>query len=281
MRSLLNFFLKYSGVLIFLLLETVALFMLYNGTSYHNIRIANMAGSVKGSLQGKISNTTAYFSLRQANIDLARENLELRNRLEMVSNNTSFDYIEIIDTVRRQQYRYISATVVNQTVNRQKNFITLNRGTLHGVTPGMAVTGAEGVVGVVVGASHNFCVVMSALNLDFRLSARFRDNGYYGSLVWDGRNREQASLKEIPHHVLINRGDTIETSGYSAIFPAGLLVGTVAGVDSKAGDFLDITVDLSTDYSRLQNVYIISNLLKGEQIGIENKNLRGSDTTND
>lgn len=281
MRSLLNFFLRYSNFLIFLLLEAVAFYLLYNGTSYHNIRIANTVNSVEGIFLQKITRASDYFSLRQVNQALARENLELRNQLQRIYLNDDLQFVEVNDTLRKQQYLYTAATVVNQTVNRQKNFITLNKGTIQGVNPGMAVAAQEGLVGVVVGASRNYCVVMSVLNLDFRLSARFTANGYYGSLGWDGVSRSHANLHDIPHHVSINIGDTIETSGYSAIFPAGVMIGTVADVNSHTGDFLNIKVALSTDFSSLHNVYIIGNLLKEEQIRIETESQKRSETGND
>jgi len=205
----------------------------------------------------------------------------LRKRLEELNDNSDGSFSPVIDTLQNQQYIYIAATVVNQTVNRQKNYITLNRGTRHGITAGMAVTGSGGIIGIVVGASPNYCVVMSALNLDFRLSARFRNNGYYGSLVWEGQNRELAALREVPHHVIVAEGDTVETSGFSAIFPAGLMVGTVASVNSETGDFLNITVKLSTDFNKLHNVYIIGNLLKEEQENLEDETILNSTQGND
>ena len=86
----------------------------------------------------------------------------------------------------------------------------------------MAVTSVDGVAGVIVGCSENFSVAMSLLNLDFKLSARIKSNGYFGSLSWDGRDYRHAVLSEIPQHVTVSVGDTIETTGYSAIFPEGL-----------------------------------------------------------
>lgn len=281
MRSLLNFFLRYSSVLIFLVLQAVAIYLLYNGTSYHNIRLANGVGAIQGRLQQKVRNTTEYFSLRQVNLSLEAENLELRNRLEGIIETREIEFFEVNDSMHRQQYKYIAASVVNQTVNRQKNYITINMGTNHGIKPGMAVTGSEGIVGIVVGASQNFSVAMSTLNLDFRLSARLRNSSYFGSLAWDGHNREQASLREIPHHVVVAEGDTVETSGFSSIFPAGIIVGTVASVNSETGDFLNITINLSTNFSKLHNVYIIGNLLKEEQERIEDGTLKNSTQGND
>lgn len=271
MRSLLNFFRKYSNVLIFLLLELTAFYLLYNGTSYHNIRLSNGLNSLEASLQKYITRTTDYFSIREENEKLVLENLDLRNSLERITNEGIYQFYEVTDTAHKQQYIYTSAEVVNQTVNKQKNFITLNKGTLHGIEPGMAVAGPDGIVGVIVGASKHYSVAMSVLNVDFKLSARFKYTGYFGSLAWNGTSESVASLQEIPHHVEPIEGDTIETSGYSSIFPEGIMIGTVKSVDREAGDFLNISINLSTDFRRLHDLYVIGNLYKGEKIGIENE----------
>lgn len=118
---------------------------------------------------------------------------------------------------------------------------------------------------MVVGVSRNYSVVMSLLNTDFRLSASIARNDYFGSLAWNGTNYRYARLSEIPHHVRINEGDTIVTSGYSAIFPAGLMAGTLTGEQERGGDFITLEVLLSADFKRLTNVYVIGNLTRKER----------------
>ena len=115
----------------------------------------------------------------------------------------SLDFSQLTDTIFRQQYQYTSAEVINNSVNRQKNFFTINKGTNQGITVDMAVTSGKDVAGVIVGCSENYSVAMSLLNLDFRLSARIKSNGYFGSLSWDGRNYRHAVLSEIPQHVSV------------------------------------------------------------------------------
>jgi len=126
----------------------------------------------------------------------------------------------------------------------------------------MGVASATGVVGVVVGVSPRFSVAMSLLNADFRLSASIARNDYFGSLAWDGLSHRYATLSEIPHHVSITEGDTIVTSGYSAIFPAGLLIGTLTGEQERGGDFLSLKVKLST-------VFLIGSLNREERQNLE------------
>ena len=133
----------------------------------------------------------------------------------------------------------------------------------------MAVTSGNSVAGVIVGCSENYSVAMSLLNLDFKLSARIKSNGYFGSLSWDGRDYRHAILSEIPQHVSVNVGDTIETTGYSAIFPEGIMVGTVSDFEKRGGDFYKINVSLTTDFKKVHFVDIIGNLKKTEQLELE------------
>ncbi|MDZ7635545.1 MAG: rod shape-determining protein MreC [Bacteroidales bacterium] len=181
---------------------------------------------------------------------------------------------EISDTISGINYSYLNARVINNSVNKQKNFITLDKGSRHGVTNGMGVASSGGVVGVVVGVSRNYAVVMSLLNTDFRLSASIARNDYFGSLAWDGINFRHARLSEIPHHVAVTEGDTIVTSGYSAIFPAGIMVGALTGGQKRGGDFVSLEVLLSVDFKKLTNVYLIGNLTREEKNNLEEEVVR-------
>jgi rod shape-determining protein MreC len=133
----------------------------------------------------------------------------------------------------------------------------------------MAVTSGNAVAGVITGCSENYSVAMSLINLDFKLSVRLKSSGYFGSLSWDGRDYRYAILGEIPQHVSVNVGDTIEATGYSAVFPEGVLIGTVSEYEKVGGDFYKITVSLKTDFKKLHFVDIIGNLKKTEQLELE------------
>lgn len=257
------------NIILFLILEGVALYLLSTGTSYHNIKISNAARSAEAYLQRNITEATSYFSLREINEQLEYENSLLRNQLERSYRDEDIDFFEVNDSVYFQQYLYTRAKVVNISINKQKNFITLNKGTMHGVNEGMALTGPEGIAGVVVQAGKNFSVAMSVLNLDFRLSARLRKNDYFGSLNWDGHDTRTVLLNEIPHHVNLSIGDTIETTGFSSVFPEGILIGTIYEFDGSGGDFYSVKVRLSTDFQKLTSAYIVVNLKKKEQLSLE------------
>ena len=133
----------------------------------------------------------------------------------------------------------------------------------------MAVMSPDGVAGMVVGSSDNFSIVMSLLNLDFRLSSRIKTNGYFGSLAWDGRDYRFAVLNEIPQHVSVSIGDTIETTNYSAVFPEGVMVGVISDYERSGSDFYRIKVALATNFRRLNYVSVIKNVKKSEQQQLE------------
>lgn len=269
MRNLLNFLARYNNLIIFLILEGICFYLLANGNNYHNTRVVMSMRGITHKAEEKISHFRYYFNLRDANENLAAENVQLRNRIGQLTRPTDFSFDPVSDSVYNQKYSYTSAEVINNSINRQKNFFTLNKGTKQGLAIDMAVTTRNSVAGIVVGCSENYSVAMSLLNLDFKLSARIKSNGYFGSLSWDGLSYRKAILSEIPQHVNISVGDTIETTGYSAIVPEGVMIGTIYDFEKIGGDFYNITILLETDFKRLQYVDVISNLRKAEQIELE------------
>jgi rod shape-determining protein MreC len=217
----------------------------------------------------RMNNTKNFVNLGEINANLAAENVELKNKLEQLKMEEERLFHSLSDSIYNQQYTYSSAEVVENSVNRQKNFFTINKGSRQGITVDMAVTSGDGIAGVIVGCSENYSLAMSLINIDFRLSARIRANGYFGSLNWDGRDVNHAILSEIPQHVTVNLGDTIETTGYSAIFPEGIIVGTVSDYERTGGDFYKIKVALVTDFRKLHFINVIGNLKKDEQQQLE------------
>jgi rod shape-determining protein MreC len=271
MRNLLNFLARYNNLIIFLILEGIAFSFVATRNNYHNTRIVNGIRGFTDGIKQIVSNTRTYLNLHEINEMLASENAALRNRLERFVNKEDQLFLYVSDTNYLQQYNYTTAEVTDNTINRQKNFFTVNKGSRQGIVTDMAVTSGNCVAGVIVGCSENFSVVMSLLNLDFRLSARIKSNGYFGSLSWDGRNYAYAVLSDIPQHVTVNIGDTIETTGYSAVFPEGVKVGIVTDFEKKGGDFYRIRVNLLTDFKKLHFVNLIGNMKKKEQQELEKR----------
>ena len=181
MRNLLNFLARYNNVIIFLILEGIAFSLLTSGNSYHNTRFIKGIRGITTGFERSFSSTRSYFRLRETEVILAGENSLLRNRLEQMGKKEINLFFPVTDSVYKQKYVWVSAEVVNNSVNRQKNFFTLDKGLNQNLATDMAVISDDGVAGIIVGCSSNYSVVMSLLNIDFRLSARIRSNGYFGS----------------------------------------------------------------------------------------------------
>jgi rod shape-determining protein MreC len=269
MRNLLNFLARYNNLIIFLILEGIAFYLLTSGNRYQNSRVVNGVRGVTHGIEVKINNTRSYLSLREINEKLSAENVALKNSIGKLVKHDNSLFFSVVDSAYKQHYLHTSAEVIENSINKQKNFFTINRGESQGIKVDMAIVSGNSVAGVVIGCSKNYSVAMSLLNLDFKLSARIKSNGYFGSLSWDGRDYRYAVLSEIPQHVLVNVGDTIETTGYSAIFPEGEIVGTVSDYEKFGGDFYKITILIGTDFKKLHFVDVIGNMKKTEQFELE------------
>lgn len=268
MRNLLKILYTYHFLLLFIALEVVSIVMLVQNNKYHSASYAAKAKAISGSIFASVNDFKEYLSLKEANKALAHENAMLRNYLK--SNFNTFDTTRIVlnDSIFRQHYRYQEAKVVNNTVNKQFNYITLNKGSRNGIKPDMAVIGPNGVVGIVNGVSENFANVVSLLNVDFKVSARLKKNNYLGSIIWEGKNFGYCTMNDIPQHVVIEKGDTVVTSGFSS-FPEGIMIGTVSGFNLKDGNFYHIDVKLSTSFKSLSYVSVVEHLVKDEVTNLE------------
>jgi len=271
MRNLLNFLSTYNNVIIFLLLEAFSVYLLTSSNNYHTSVFLGGVRSFTANVEQKADVVLDYLNLNEKNRLLAEENLILREELERIKSVVQSASMSANSFIGDYYFNWEVAKVINNSVNKQRNFITINKGRRDGVVPDMGIVGPNGVVGIVVSASENISMAMSILNLDFRMSARIRKNGYYGSLTWDGHNHTTVQFNEIPYHVNVAVGDTIETSGFSAIFPSGLLVGVVSDIDMSGGDFYRISVALLTDFKRLNHVYVVKNNLQQEQSELERR----------
>ena len=271
MRSLFRFIVKYHFFFLFLLVETLSTGILIQYNRYHRAGFINFTDKIQGIMFDRLGGFRKYTSLRKINRDLAAENNLLHNQLDQYNRLLRNNEVRTIDTLPGRLYTFTSAEVVNNSVNKQYNYITLDKGRKHGIREEMAVISPEGVVGVVYGTSRHYSTVISLINRDFRLSAKIKKNDYYGSLYWTGQDYRHATLSEIPYHVDLAVGDTIVTSGYSAIFPEGLMVGVISDFGQARGNFYTIDVKLAVDFRRLTHVNIIGNLLIDEQENLENQ----------
>ena len=171
----------------------------------------------------------------------------------------------------QSQYDYILSRVISNSISLQHNYITINKGTEDGVVSEMGVVDQNGVVGIVNVMGKKSSRVISLLNPNLRLSCKVKGSDYFGSLVWDGKSPNYAILEEMPRHVEFEKGDTIVTSGYSAVFPEGLNVGVIENQLTSGGDnFYSLRVRLLSDFSHLSTVRLIKNNMKEEYDALKN-----------
>jgi rod shape-determining protein MreC len=237
---------------------------------YQGSHVLNSSNEVIGTAYKTVANTKEYFSLKRENDKLSLENTVLRNFLK--SNYAALPLKEFTrnDTLYKQQYSYLSAKVVNSSVNKRRNFLTLNIGSGQGITQDMAVMSNEGIVGIVTNVSENFASVMSILHKDVRVSCQLKKDRSYGPLIWDGKDYRYCLLTDIPTHARIKAGDSVITSELSGIFPEGILVGTIADYERRQNeDFYTARVKLSSDLKKVNHVYVIKNKFKTERDSLE------------
>ena len=273
MHNLIRFILKHHFILLFVIIQTFSLTLMFQHNNFHKSVAVNAVRSVKGAVNKRIFNFKEYMKLREINEKLIYENSKLRNQLMNSFFQVKADTVIEFDSVYKKQYRYISAKIADNSTNKQHNYITIDKGKIHGVETEMGVVSTDGIVGIVTGVSDHFSTVMPILNINLRISAKIEESGFFGSLFWNGRDPGKASLIDIPHHAELNEGDNIVTSGYSAIFPEGIRIGTITGYEIEGGNFYNATVELSTDFQNLSHVYVIVNYLREEQSELENINL--------
>lgn len=271
MRTLLRFFQKYSNLLLFLLLEIIAVTFILQGSSYQRSKLIGLNRQVTGYIYSKVDGAREYFSLKEVNQQLAEENLDLRNRLDMISSR--LDSATVVSEIKGEhRYYFVQSRIVHNSIYKQYNYLTLNKGKKQGVFRDMGVISDQGLVGIVQESSANFSTIIPVINRDFRLSAKIKSNNYAGILQWDGVSPRFAILTEIPFHVDLAEGDTILTSGFSSIFPEGIEVARIESFSLEKGNFYDIRVELFTDFQRLYHVNVIRNYRQEEQLNLENQN---------
>ncbi len=258
-------------MLIFIALEVVSLMMLVNGNGRRNAVFHTSANYIIGNIYDFMWNYVGYFHLREENAMLMQQltNIKANSNDFVVVDTARFH--DVTDTAgRRLEYRTMTASVIKNSTSRRNNFITLDVGSDNGVKPDMGVMSAAGAVGVVVAVSKHYSLAISLLNNKTGISAKLKTSNFYGSMIWSGDDYRFATLNEIPNHVELHKGDTVVTSGYSAIFPQGIPVATIEDFARNSDDnFYSIKVKLLTDFKCLTNVFIIENINQEERKTLE------------
>jgi len=263
MRNLIQFFVRFGYTFLFLLLETIAFILIIHSQSYQRSAFLSSSNSVVASLYGVSNNVVEFFNLKAANNNLSEENTLLKNEIIQLKNQLIAFQNDSITAAFHQiapenDYKLISAKVVNKSTNKLQNYITINKGKRDNIYTDMGVISDEGVVGIVSAVSDKFAVVIPILNSKLTISSKFVKNNYDGPLQWKGYDYRFASLGDIARHVEFSLGDTLVTSGYTASFPEGIPVGTVEKFEIAESDsYYEIKVRLAVNFRTLSHVKII------------------------
>ncbi|HUH35988.1 MAG TPA: rod shape-determining protein MreC [Moheibacter sp.] len=273
MQFILKPLIKNGLFLLYLLLVVLSFVFTFRQKVYHQSVMNESVAQINGAIDERISGVTQFFHLKEDNLELQSENSALRKEIEMLKGEISeFESVngQVDNLEFHQTYNFIPVEVINNSVMKTHNLMTINKGSRQGIERGMGVISSNGVIGYVYHTTKNYARVMSLLNTNARTTAQIKNSQYFGTLLWDGKDSRYAQLSEIPKYVEVSKGDTIETDGKSGVVPGGIMLGTVlsAEVDELTGE-LAIQVDLKEDFARLRYAKVIVNLEKKELTEVE------------
>ena len=270
MKNLWHFLVRYNAFFWFLVFFVFAIILVVRNNNYQRTSFVNSSNVVVGNYYKNVNSWMSYLALADNNAQLLEENAQLRRMLQ-VYNDIDSTGVSLVDSIDMERYDFIVATVINNSIRQKSNYITLDKGSLHGVQPDMAVITSNGVVGIVQNVSKNFATVKSLLHPDIKISVTLDSiTDAFGSLVW-GQNTDSryAMVRDIPNHVKVHIGQPIFTSGYS-LFPQGIKVGHVIEPEVTSGEsFKDIRILLTTEFTKLQHVYLVVDKLSEEKTTLE------------
>ncbi|QHS54028.1 rod shape-determining protein MreC [Mucilaginibacter sp. 14171R-50] len=270
MRNLLIFITKYNAFFLFLIFEIVSLIIYIKYNSFQKASFINSTNQVTGNLYAKADELKGYLSLKEVNDKLAKENAQLRNQLRSSKYADTVARKMVNDTIYKQQYEYIEARVINNSINKRNNYITISRGSRDGIEKGMGVISSLGVVGKVMFVGEHLSIVQSLLHKESRFSAMLATNKEIGYVEWgEGMNPQKGLLVDVSNNAQPKIGENVVTSELS-LFPAGITLGKVSKLKAKGGGFfLNMEITFATDFSKLEYVYVIINKFAKEQAGLE------------
>lgn len=270
-------------VLLFVLLEIIAVTLMYNRNNYHGSVLFGTSNRLVGYVMSYKGEFDKYRGLHDANLELMRSNALLEKELLKLNatierykvDSLSYNTVFATEESPASDFEYSVAEVVGRTNLTKTIYLTINKGSRDGVKLDMGVLSTKGVVGSVVAVGTHFSKVLPLINNSFSLSCKLSNQEYLGSLQWDGEDLTHSVLTRLPKHLSYTPGDTVLTSGYSTIFPKGLFVGIVEGETKSTDDnFLSLRVRLATDFERLRYVYMVENIHKFERDSLDKVSIK-------
>ena len=273
MRSLLEFFLRHKHWFVFLLLEAVSLLGLFSYDGYQKSVYFTTANGIVGNFYSAVSSVTSYLNLTSANRELEADNERMRQEIIRLKEQLRVAKADsVVNHGLSRHYTVVSAQVVNATLHRSNNLITINRGTRDGIQPEMGVVCSRGVVGVVCLCSANYSIVLPLINTTSKISCRLRHSEHFGTLEWKRGRPDITYATGIPRHAKVRMGEVVETNGYSDIFPPGIPIGYVKRVeDSADGMSYLLRVGIFANFENLREVSVITDYTQPERKMLEEK----------
>ena len=281
MQQLIDFIIRKKNVLVYFLLLSLSLSLIFKTNLFQKSKIIIFSNSTANYFNEIFNNLNGYFNLKRVNSELVNENLFLKNQLENVINKKQ------LDSLGNAIFKYQNAEVISNSLSSLKNYLIIDKGLKHGLENEMGIISSKGIVGIINYTTKNYSSVMSVLNIDTKINAKVKRTSHFGTLEWDGLSRENLLLNDIPETAEIKVGDSIITGGMSLIFPEGINIGVVSEIikqknrnDTIANfvinnqvkiakiqfkeNYLNIVVKLHTDMNNLNIVYVIESLNKEE-----------------
>lgn len=265
MRNLLAFLAKYNHWFVFILLEVICFVLLFRFNNFQGSVYFSSANAVAGKVYEYNSSVTTFFNMSQSNKKLSERNLILEQQVRALTQYIATHHGDSLAMEQCQKqalagFKLIPAKVIQSTINREDNLITIDKGKADGIHEDMGVACGTGVVGVVYMASDHYSIVLPVINVNSNISVMIRKRGYFGFLHWKGTPSDIAYVDDVPRHARFALGDYVVTNGYSSIFPPGIMVGKILHVfNSSDGLSYRVQLRLSTDFGKLRHVCAIDN----------------------
>lgn len=255
MQRIIYFLIRNKNFILFLTLLSISISLNFSYNEYNKSKFINSSNFIFSSLYDTKFTVSKYLNLELQNQLLLEENKNLKKILFNSETPTkSFDSINSIG------FEVMTASVIKNSYSKTNNFITINKGSKHGIGIDNGVISSNGVVGIIDKTTTNYSRLISILNTNFLLNAKFKNSNYFGVLSWNGKNINKVQLKDVPKQAKIKIGDTIVTGGNSLIFPKGILIGYIQSFKlDNSENYLELEVNLSTDMTNIENLYIINN----------------------
>ncbi len=272
MHNLIEFLAKYNHWFLFILLEVASFVLLFQYNSYQGSVYFSTANVVAGKVYEWNSAVETFFSLTKVNQELTHRNVYLEHQVKQLSDELVAATKDSLSLKRVQlsmlsNYRLMPAKVVDNSVDRRDNLLTIDKGEADGVRKDMGVVCGTGVVGIVYLVSRHYSVVIPVLSSQSNISCAIQGRGYFGYLHWPGGTSDRAFVDDIPRHAHFKLYDDVVTSGYSSVFPPGVHVGKILHVyNSRDGLSYRLEVKLSTDFGNLRDVCVIDDATMKERI---------------